>query len=247
MLANDDYREPLSITNSFGVPSFNPDFWQKDLADCVKYAKTGQAVVGSFQGTAIGGNEKKYIEDFVLAAALVKETGAKILEVNLSCPNEGSAHLLCFDVERSRKVAEAIKNEIGNTPLVVKIAYFVDENLLCQFVMALGKIADGIAAINTIPAKIVNEQGRQALPGQGRLISGVCGAGIKWAGLEMVKRLKDLQQEMDLKFGIIGVGGVVDVDDHNQYILNGAGAVMSATGAMWNPLMAVEIKQEARK
>src|ERR1700761_8742457 len=51
LVAGGEYAEPLSITNSFGVPSMTPEVWQRDLADCVAYARDGQLVVGSFQGT----------------------------------------------------------------------------------------------------------------------------------------------------------------------------------------------------
>lgn len=237
-----DFNQPLSITNSFGVPSFEPDFWQKDMADCVKYAKEGHVVIGSFQGTP-SGNEESYIQDFITAAKLVKETGAKILEVNFSCPNEGTGHLLCFDVGRATRIAEAIKNEIGDTPLIIKIAYFRDQSILEKLINGVGSVAQGVSAINTMPAKIINNDGSQTLQGQGRLISGVCGAGVKWAGLEMVKRLKKLREYLNLKYSIIGVGGVMDTEDYQEYKKAGADAVMSATGAMWNPLLAQEIKR----
>ena len=48
-MAEENYDEPLSITNSFGVPSFDPDFWQKDLANAVKYAKTGKRLLAVFR------------------------------------------------------------------------------------------------------------------------------------------------------------------------------------------------------
>ncbi len=32
IIANREYDKSLSITNSFGVPSFDPEFWQKDIA-----------------------------------------------------------------------------------------------------------------------------------------------------------------------------------------------------------------------
>ncbi|MBI2621108.1 MAG: dihydroorotate oxidase [Candidatus Levybacteria bacterium] len=237
------YTPPIAITNSFGVPSYDPDIWQKDMAKAVKHAKPGQIVVGSFQGTTNSkGDVKNYIKDFVLAARLVKETGAKALEVNLSCPNEGSAHLLCFDLPRTREIVEVIKNEIGNTPLIIKIAYFDDPKRLEKLVLLVGKTVEGISAINTIPARIYNEKGEQALPGENRLRSGVCGHPIKWAGLEMVRRLKSIREELGLRFAIIGVGGVTDPNDYFEYRLGGADAVMSATGAMWNPLLAQEIK-----
>jgi dihydroorotate dehydrogenase (NAD+) catalytic subunit len=244
LVASAEFTEPLSITNSFGVPSFNPDFWQADLSESVKKALPGQVVIGSFQGTPTGGNVEDYIKDFSITAKLVKEAGAKILEVNLSCPNEGTAHLLCFDIERTRLIVEAIKNEIGNTPLIIKIAYFKEENILESLIKAVGKIADGIAAINTIPAAIYSATGAQALPGEGRLKSGVCGSGIRWAGLEMVARLKLLREKNNLSYTIIGVGGVMKAQDYFEYRSVGANAVMCATGAMWNPYLAQEIKKE---
>jgi dihydroorotate dehydrogenase (NAD+) catalytic subunit len=242
LVVSNEYKTPLSITNSFGVPSFNPDFWQKDLAEVVKYSKGGQVVIGSFQGTPQG-NAEGYIKDFSRTAKLAKETGAKILEVNLSCPNEGTGHLLCFDLERTRQVVEAVKNEIGNTPLIIKIAYFKDQEEFVKLIEAVGEMVEGVEAINTIGSKILNEKGLQALPGEGRLRSGVCGAGIKWAGLEMVSRLKTLRQEKGMKFGIIGVGGVMEPKDYAEYRNAGADAVLSATGAMWNPFLAQEIKE----
>lgn len=246
LVADAHYTEPLSITNSFGVPSFDPDFWQKDLANAVSYAKEGQVVVGSFQGTAHGGSVDAYIQDFVDAARLVKETGAKILTANLSCPNEGTAHLLCFDIERAQKVVDAIKNEIGNTPLLIKAAYFKENDALEKFVKQVASLADGITAINTIPSEIKNAQGEQALPGKGRAYSGVCGASIKWAGLSMVRRLAALREKLGMDFRIVGSGGVMNFADYAEYREAGANAVLSATGAMWNPLLAQEIKKEAR-
>ncbi len=244
LVATVKYSQPLSITNSFGVPSFKPDFWQSDLADAVTYAKKGQIVIGSFQGTTKGdGNVKAYIRDFVKAAQLVKETGVKILEANLSCPNEGTAHLLCFDIERTRLITEAVKNKIGTTPLLLKLAYFQDDEQLKKLVKLVGPFVQGLSVINTMQAAIVDEKGEQALPGKGRLYSGVCGHAIKWAGIDMVKRLHRLREELQMDFSIIGVGGVITPDDYAEYITAGADAVMSATGAMWNPYLAVEIKE----
>ena len=243
LVANRDFQEPLSITNSFGNPSADPDVWQKDLADCVAYAKNGQVVTASLEGTQWPATTfEDSVKDWALGARLLKETGITAIEANLSCPNEGITDLLCFDTVRVRIVVEAIKNEIGNMPLIMKTAYFKEQNDLEHLISSVGKVIDGIASINTIPVQIVDEQGNQALPGEGRLRSGVCGAAIKWAGLDMVKRLKSLRESMDLRYTIIGVGGVMHADDYFEYRHAGADVVMSATGAMWNPNLAKEIK-----
>ncbi|MDP2788865.1 MAG: dihydroorotate oxidase [bacterium] len=236
---------PELITNSFGVPSFDPEFWQKDLADVVRYTKYGQVVVGSFQGTSWEkGNAEAYIADFALCAKLMKETSVKAMEVNLSCPNEGSAHLLCFDIERTKKILEAIKKEIGEIPLIAKIAYFPDEEALKNLIKETSPFVQAYSSINTLPAKVLDDAGNQALLGEGRAVSGLCGHAIKWAGLEMVKKLKKLREELNLSYTIIGVGGVTNPDDFLEYRNAGADFVMSATGAMWNPLLAKEIKEK---
>jgi dihydroorotate dehydrogenase len=205
-------------------------------------------VVGSFQGTLPeNGNVADYIEDFKLGARLVKETGVPVIEVNLSCPNEGTANLLCFDIKRSREVVEAIKDEIGSIPLVIKMAFYKDEKRLEEFLREVGKTVDGIAAINTISAEILDEDGKQALPGEGRLRSGVCGSSVKWAGVAMASKLARIRGELGQKFTIVGVGGAGTPEAFDEYRRAGADVVMSATAAMWHPELAREIKERAHE
>lgn len=238
------YKAPISITNSFGIPSMDPSFWQADLRDAVLYAKEGQIVIGGLQGTIQeSGGFEAYLQDFILIAKLVKDTGVKVIELNLSCPNEGIGNLLCFDIERSQRVVEAVKKEIGDIPLIIKISYYPDIEHLKKFVIAVAPFVQAISAINTIPSKIIDDNGNPALTG-GRITSGTCGAPIKWAGLDMVKKLKKIRDELGYKYTIIGVGGVTIADDFFEYRNAGADIVMSATGAMWNPYLAKEIKNK---
>ena len=114
--------------------------------------------------------------------------------------------------------------------------------MLEQIVSDVAPHLNAISVINTISAPVVDANGEQALPGPNRLKSGVCGASIKWAGLDMVKRLDEFRKTSGLSYEIIGVGGVMSVDDFNEYRSAGADVVQSATGAMWNPNLAAEIK-----
>jgi dihydroorotate dehydrogenase len=243
LVMDDDYNDPIGITNSFGVGSFDPEIWQPDMKKAVEAAGKGQLVIGSFQGTNRGEGVEAFVDDHILGGRLVKETGAKVIEMNLSCPNEGTTDLLCFDQERVLEITTKVKEEIGNTPLFIKLAYFKDEEFFKKYVKEIGKIVDGFATINTIGAKIYKNEKKteQALPGEGRLVSGVCGVPIRWAGLEMVERLNSIREEEGMDFKIIGVGGVTDYDSYKMYRDRGADAVMSATGAMWNPYLAQEI------
>ena len=245
VLADTNYELPISISNSFGVPSQDPDRWQPDMFRAIEAAGPGQLLVPSFQGSRVEGmSEADYIADHATTARLVKETGAKVMVMNTSCPNEGHNRLLCHNPQLVGRITEAVKNEIGDTPLMVKLAYFPDDSsleLMIRSTVERGTV-QGFSTINTISAKLVDAQGRQALPGTGRDRSGVCGNAIRGAGLDMVRRLAALREKLDLDFAINGVGGVITPDDYRAYKSAGADSVMSATGAMWDAELAREIK-----
>lgn len=244
IVAGTNYRDPLSITNSFGVPSKTPEVWQEDAKKAISYAGPGQVMVLSFMGTVEKDQtQKEFIEDFVLAAKLAHETGAEILEANLSCPNIGNEGLVCYNLETTEKIVKAIRKAIGNTSFAIKVGYYTEDKALEKLAEIANEYVDDIAGINTLQATIVDSNGGQALPGPNRLRSGVCGAGIKWAGLDFVRRLKNIKEKNNYKFSITGVGGVTLPEDYFEYKEAGADAVMSATGAMWNPYLAQEIKQ----
>lgn len=245
LIADSEFGDPehLSISNSFGVPSRSPDVWQPDLAAAVRSAGHGQVLIAGFQGTrGEHADEAAYVADHVRTARLAAEAGAQVLELNLSCPNEGAASLLCFDTPLVARIVAAVKEALGDIPLVVKLAYFANDAALADLVAATAGIVDGYSAINTIPAPLVTAGGDQALPGAGRLVSGVCGDAIRWAGLEMVGRLAAIRERLGVPFTIVGVGGVMSAEHDAQYRAAGADAVMSATGAMWRASLGAEVR-----
>ncbi len=235
----------LNITNSFGNPSRGPDFWQEDMKKAVQATRKGQVMIASVVGTIKkDSSEEDYYDDFALTAGLAAETGAKIIEVNLSCPNVADEGILCYTPHAVEKIARKTKEKIGDIPLIVKIGHYSKEQteLLEHILRLLKPFIAGVAAINTIPAAVVDEHENQALPGPNRLISGICGACIKWAGLDMTKRLAAIREKIRADYAIIGVGGVVNSKDYHALRQAGADVVQSATGAMWNPFLAQEIK-----
>ncbi len=143
----------------------------------------------------------------------------------------------------TKAVSKGIRSVLGNTPYVMKVGYYTDDKQLEELAEIANEYADSIAAINTLQAAVVKENDKQALPGKQRLRSGICGHAIKWAGIDMVKRLKAIKEKKNYKFAIEGVGGVTETQDYFEYKEAGADSVMSATGAMWNPYLAQEIKR----
>ena len=90
---------------------------------------------------------------------------------------------------------------------------------------------------------VLTPEGEQALPGEGRLTSGLCGAGIKPFGLETMRDLSAEKRKHNYDFEIIGTGGVVEPADIDEYLEAGAKVVMSGAGSMWEPLLAWQYNQ----
>ena len=243
--ASDVPLEKTTITNSFGNPSRGPEFWVEDMKRAVAAQGKGQLLIASVVGTIQDGfSPEDYYDDFAAAAALAVGAAAPVIEVNLSCPNVASEGVLCYTYDAVIEVCRRTKARIGNTPLVAKLGYFSDDqqDLLEQIVLDTKPYLAAFSVINTIQAPVVDEQGKQLLPGEGRLKAGICGAAVKWAGIDMVKRLDALRKKHSLSYEIIGVGGVMTPADFNDYRSAGADVVQSVTAAMWNDQLAAEIK-----
>ncbi len=241
--------DKLTITNSFGNPSRGPEFWIDDMKKAVAKQGRGQLLVGGVVGTIKPGfSQEDYFDDFAETARLMASTGVQAIEVNFSCPNVASEGVLCYSHDSVISIARKVKAVVGGTPLIGKLGYFAPEqqDLLEQIILDSVPYLRAYSAINTIPAAVVDEQGSQLLPGEGRLKSGICGASIKWAGIDMVKRLHAIRTKHGLDFEIIGIGGVMNPADFHEYRNAGADIVQSVTAAMWNPNLAAEVKQSLR-
>jgi len=236
----------LTITNSFGNPSRGPKFWVDDLKKAVNAEGKGQLVIMSVVGTIQPGfSDEDYYNDFAATAKIASMTGVKAIEINLSCPNVANEGILCYTPDAVSEICRRTKEAIGDIPLIAKVGYYSDgqQGLLETVVENMIPYVSAICAINTIAAPVVDDNGDQALPGPNRLKSGMCGAGIKWAGLDMVQRLSKIRETKGYKFEIIGVGGVMNADDFLKYHSAGADLVQSATGAMWNANLGIQIKK----
>jgi dihydroorotate dehydrogenase (NAD+) catalytic subunit len=241
---NDDPKQ-LTITNSFGNPSRGPEYWVNDMKAALAGQGKGQLLVMSVCGTIQKNQtQDEYFQDFADAAKQAYDAGAKAIELNLSCPNVANEGIICYTPEAVKIIVDKTRKLIPNAKLVLKFGYFSNgqQKLLEQIIDSIADQTDAISVINTIPAAVYKKDGTQALPGEGRLKSGLCGAGIRWAGLDMVKRLDDLRKAKNYNFEIVGVGGVMTPEDYKHYREAGADCVQACTGPMWNPGLAADIK-----
>lgn len=242
----DEAAARLSITNSFGMPAQPVVVWQADVARAREAAGPGQVLAVSVVGTADSGDSPAaFAADFARVAALAAEAGAPVVEANLSCPNVGGHGLLCHDIAAAAAVCAAIKDQVPDRPLLVKLGHYPatarGDALLAELVAALAPYVAGFSAINAVPYPVVDAAGVQALPGAGRKMAGVCGAAIRPLGLSVVRRLAALRHAGGGRWGIVGVGGVTTPADYQAYRAAGADVVQAAAGPMWHPRLALDI------
>jgi dihydroorotate dehydrogenase len=236
----------ITITNSFGMPSKSVAEWQADVELANSYLKEGQVMPVSITGTP--GEGVDLIEDYARCATMAVEAGAKIIEANFSCPNvdTGEGAIFC-DPESSSKISKKIREAIGNTPLFIKVGFFGNQEILRSVAAANAPFIDGIAGINTITMNVYKENGEQALLGKSRLKSGLCGAGIRDLSMKFTRNLAQIKEDGNYDFVICGVGGITTAEDFFDRLEAGADIAMSATGAMWNPLLALEFHKKYGK
>lgn len=230
--------EELTVTNSFGMPSRSPDYLLADIDAAKRSLGKEQLLIVSIVGTPNQG--MSFLDDFVRTALFAKAAGAPVIEANFSCPNvDRSEGSLYTSPETVREYASAIAKAIHPIPLILKVGEIPDAKLLKQVLhsAALGG-AKGICGLNSVSMKILDRHGKPAL-GQGRELSGVCGAAIRDRALHFVRTASNIIQKDRLDLTLLGCGGITAPEHFDLFLEAGALIAMSATGMMWDPLIAM--------
>ena len=231
-----------TMTNSFGMPSFAPDIWMPDVARAQKYIdeNPGRLLIVSVVGSKTESREA-LAADYALCANYAKDAGARIIELNLSCPNVGKEGLgsIYQDGELAGEIVRAVRKALGNEiRILIKVGFWSNKRNMEDVVAAAVKAGvNGIVGINTIPMNVYDKDGNQALPGPGRLSSGVCGRGIAPFAEAWLKDVSKLNA--DNKYGLVigSSGGIMDAGDFNKRLDGGADFALAATGPMSDPDM----------
>ena len=149
--------------------------------------------------------------------------GAAAFEINLSCPsvvtfgyNVGDDASLTTEIIRAAKSATDV-------PIFVKIAYTMLQSV-DVFVKAG---ADGITAINTVPAMEIDITTGKPKLGNG--MGGLSGPPIKSTAIYTVHKISKIHD-----IPIMGCGGISSWRDAVEFLLAGADAIQVGSAAMEN-------------
>ncbi|KAK5577766.1 hypothetical protein RB653_002714 [Dictyostelium firmibasis] len=234
--------DQLAITNSFGMPSMGKEYLYKDIALAHSYLGDGQSMIVSITGTASSAHD--FLQDFVDTVRIACDAGAKIVEVNYSCPNvvtgEGQIY---HNPDAVYEISSTLVKELSskNIPLIIKVGVMDDlEKMERLFQQAERAGVAAIAGINTLSMKVTDKVTGEPSLGASRLTSGVCGAPIRSAALDWVSTASSIIKKQNSKLKLLGCGGIVKPEHFDDFLNSGADIAMSATGLMWDPYIAMK-------
>ncbi|MDK3018752.1 beta/alpha barrel domain-containing protein [Pseudodonghicola flavimaris] len=238
--------DPLRATavGSVGMPSSDPAFWREDIRACRAALRPGQVFIVSVVGTALPGlSPEAFVEDFCQLAREAKAAGAQVIETNFSCPNvtksEGELYL---DTPLATRIATAVRAAIGDTPLLVKIGAVSDAARMTELLHALGPVVDGITMINAPSRELLDADGAPAF-GENRRTAGMMGGVNYQIARACVEMATTIVARDGIDCRILAVGGVTTPERIAGLFEAGAYAVLAASGAVWDPYLAIRSKQ----
>jgi dihydroorotate dehydrogenase (NAD+) catalytic subunit len=231
----------IAITNSFGNNSSEPELTYYDIAQARKSLSEGQLLNVSIFGE--GTTHKHIAHSFAHAAQLAYNAGAHTIEVNLSCPNLiTDKKVIFYDSDLVFTIINAVCRRVP-LPVIIKVGVCQNISLLREcLVRAAQAGAQGVCGINTVPMQIIDNMG-QPIFGNARKLSGVSGVPIRLLALDFVRQAQKIIKQEKLPLIILATGGVTQPEHFQELLNSGATIAMSATGTMWNPLLAMKYHQ----
>lgn len=174
-------------------------------------------------------------EEYAAVAAKLDVEGVAAVEINISCPNVKKGGIVFGTVpEAAASVVRAVKAATSK-PVITKLSPNVtDIVVMAKAVEEAG--TDAISMINTLlGTKIDIERQRPVL---GNITGGLSGPCIRPVAVRLV-----YQVAQAVKVPIIGMGGIMCVEDAIEFMLAGASAVSVGTANLVQPDIAETIAQ----
>lgn len=184
-------------------------------------ASCGAPVIVSVAGATL--------DDFVtLARRLDGVAGIAALELNVSCPNVSHGVDMGTDAVMCRRVVEGVRSATS-LPVLAKLTPNVTDIAAIARAAQEGG-ADAVTVINTCQGMAVDWRRRRPL--LGNVVGGLSGPAIKPIALRCVHQVR---RAVDIP--IVGVGGIMTIDDCMEFFVTGASAVQVGTASFAEPVV----------
>lgn len=211
------------LLNSIGLDNDGVDAFLAKLLPWL--VSCGAPVIVSIAGA----NEREFT---ALAARLDGVPGVAALELNISCPNVSHGVDLGTDPAACRSVVAGVR-KATSLPVIAKLT----PNVTDIAAVARGARdggADAVTLINTCQGMAVDWRRRKPL--LGNVVGGLSGPAIKPIALRCVHQVR---RAVDIP--IIGVGGIMTIDDVMEFLVTGASAVQVGTANFAEPVVSMRL------
>ncbi|HBY56487.1 MAG TPA: dihydroorotate dehydrogenase [Candidatus Atribacteria bacterium] len=224
---------PSGMLNAIGLQNVGVEILIKEKLPYLK--KFNTPVIINISGDTI----EEYMELVRRLEEVSKEMGVAGLEVNISCPNVKKGGMTWgTEAKATYKIVSTIR-KVTTLPLIVKLTPNVtDIKIIAQAAEEAG--ADALSLINTLVGMAVDIDSRK--PKLANVSGGLSGPAIKPVALWMV-----WQVFQTVNIPIIGIGGIIKVEDALEFIIAGARAIEIGTANLVNPQTTVEIIEGIEK
>ena len=224
---------------SFGMPSRDPTEWRADVEKSRKGLSANQVLsVSVVASPEPGWTMRQLADDFAQCAVWAAESGAQVVEANLSCPNVCTSEAdLYLSPQAAGEIASTVRARLPRAvPLALKIGLFHNQEQAAAVLQAVSPFAQAVSSTNSITAVV---RGRF-----GGLRRGVGGAATTARCLTELAMLARIVRESGLPIELIGVGGVMTAQDVRDRLAAGASQVHLATAPMLDPMLGLRIRRE---
>jgi len=224
---------PSGMLNAIGLQNVGVEVLIKEKLPYLK--KFNTPVIINISGDTI----EEYVELARRLGEVSKKMGVAGLEVNISCPNVKKGGMVWgTDAKATYKIMSSIR-KATTLPLIVKLTPNVtDIKIIAQAAEEAG--ADALSLINTLVGMAVDIDSRR--PKLANVSGGLSGPAVKPVALWLV-----WQVFQTVKIPIIGIGGIIKIEDALEFIIAGARATEIGTANFVNPKVTVEIIEGIEK
>ncbi|HET8578699.1 MAG TPA: hypothetical protein VFO18_16505 [Methylomirabilota bacterium] len=230
---------------SLGLPSPDPSEWRADVMRAKSRIRPSQALIVSVAGTPTPNDGPEALaDDFALCARWAADAGADVIEVHLSSPDTTSElpQMLFESPALSALIVERVRRAVGHRPVIAKLGASRSPRLLHELATRLAPWLDGFILVNGLQRKVMKAGGTPAFPGPGRELSGVSGADVYDYCRVQMEELLAWRKAGAWSRAILAVGGISTVERARAALAAGADAVMVASAALVDPLLAVRFR-----
>ena len=224
---------PSGMLNAIGLQNVGVEMLIKEKLPHLQ--KFNTPVIINISGDTI----EEYIELARRLGEVSKEMGVAGLEVNISCPNVKKGGMVWgTDAKATYKIINSIR-KATTLPLIAKLTPNVtDIKTIAQAAEEAG--ADALSLINTLVGMAIDIDSRR--PKLANISGGLSGPAVKPVALWLV-----WQVFQTVNIPVIGIGGIIKVEDALEFIIAGARVIEIGTANFVNPGVSIEIIEGIKK